>query len=225
MKKVIFAVEDEESIRELYKYALTDFKVYAFETGKEMYEQLSSILPDLFILDIMLPDTSGSEIVDYLRQDVRYRNIPIIMCSAKGDEISKVKLLNLGADDYLSKPFGIMELIARINVQIRKSPRNSMSLSNVEINENEHNFIVNGERIAVTLKEYELLKYLMANANKTARREDLLKEVWGIDFEGETRTLDMHIKMLRDKLKESNLEIETLWGVGYMLRVKDEVEK
>ncbi|MEG1706441.1 MAG: winged helix-turn-helix domain-containing protein, partial [Clostridia bacterium] len=108
---------------------------------------------------------------------------------------------------------------------IRKSTRNSMSLSNVEINENEHNFIVNGERIAVTLKEYELLKYLMANANKTARREDLLKEVWGIDFEGETRTLDMHIKMLRDKLKESNLEIETLWGVGYMLRVKDEVEK
>ncbi|MFI3229120.1 MAG: response regulator transcription factor [Bacillota bacterium] len=222
MKHIIYAVEDEESIRDLYTYALTEHEVHAYETANDMYTDLKRTLPDLFLLDIMLPDISGHDILAHLRADKRTKDIPVIMVSAKDDEITKVRLLNAGADDYISKPFGVLELNARIKANLRKNPVKSNTLGDVIVNETEHSITIAGAKIAVTLKEYKIIQLLINNLNKTLTRENLLNDVWGMDYVGETRTIDMHIKMVRDKLAPSMLQIDTVRGVGYILKLKEE---
>ncbi len=221
MKHIIYAVEDEESIRDLYTYALTEHEVHAYETADDMYADLAQTKPDLFILDIMLPQISGSEILEHLKGDKRTKNIPVIMVSAKDDEITKVRLLNAGADDYMSKPFGVLELNARIKANLRKNPIKIDTLGDVTVNETEHSITIAGVKVAVTLKEYKIIKLFINNLNKTLTREQLLNDVWGMDYIGETRTIDMHIKMVRDKLAPSSLQIETVRGVGYILKLKE----
>jgi two-component system alkaline phosphatase synthesis response regulator PhoP len=221
MKKLIYIVEDEENIKELYECALnTNFEVKTFENGTDMISALNSRTPDLFILDIMLPIMSGGKILEYLKQS-GYSDIPVIMVSAKGDEVSKVKHLDMGADDYITKPFGIMELSARINANLRKKTSTINKIEGVELNESIFAINVDGINYKTTLKEFELLKYLMSNYGKVCKRDDILNGVWGIEFDCESRTLDMHIKTIREKLECSKLEIQTIRGVGYLLKKKE----
>ncbi len=222
-KKLIYAVDDEQSIREVYNYALTGagFDVECFACGTELFEALGKTLPSLIILDIMLEGMDGYAILEKLRASVRTENIPVIMVSAKTEEIDKVKGLNLGADDYLSKPFGVLELIARINAKLRKTSKPAasaiISYKDIEIDDEKHTVTVNGESPKLTLKQYELLKLLVMGAEKVMQRDKLLDEVWGEDY-GETRTLDIHIGDLRKVLSSSAAEIETVRGVGYILK-------
>jgi two-component system alkaline phosphatase synthesis response regulator PhoP len=222
MKKLIFIVEDEENIQELYECALnSNYETFVFENGVEMFEALKRRIPDLFILDIMLPGLSGGNILEQIKKDSRYADIPVIMVSAKSDEISKVKHLDKGADDYITKPFGILELTARINANLRKRVSNA-KIEGVELNEALFGINIDGINYKTTVKEFELIKFLMENFNKVCKRDEILNKVWGIEFDCESRTIDMHIKTIREKLSGSKLEIETIRGVGYILKRKDE---
>lgn len=224
MKKLIYIAEDEESIRELYECALeSGFETRTFETGKELLSALEAQIPDLFILDIMLPEMDGAKLLEIIKANKDCKDVPVIMVSAKSDEISKVKFLNLGADDYLTKPFGVMELIARINANIRKKPVRGEGIGDVFLNAHSYTISVGGSETKIPVKEFELLKYLMQHFGSVCKRDDIFNEVWGIEFECESRTLDMHIKLLREKLEGSNIEIETVRGVGYLLRLKNEL--
>lgn len=219
-KKIIYCVDDESSIRELYQFALTGagFSVSCFEGGEEMFAEVKNRIPDLFILDIMLDGADGYEILRRLRENVETREIPVIMVSAKDTEIDKVKGLNLGADDYLSKPFGVLELVARINAKLRKKDsRRKTTYKDITIDDETHTVTVNGQQCAATVKQYRLLKLLVSNAGKVLRRDDLLDSVWGENY-GETRTLDIHIADLRRILAPSEAEIVTVRGVGYTLK-------
>lgn len=222
-KKLIYAVDDEQSIREVYNYALTGagFNVECFSCGTELFEALGKTLPSLIILDIMLEGMDGYAILEKLRADGKTENIPVIMVSAKTEEIDKVRGLNLGADDYLSKPFGVLELVARINAKLRKA---NTSIANpvikykdITVDDEKHTVTVGGESPKLTLKQYELLKLFVTNAEKVMQRDKLLDDVWGVDY-GETRTLDIHIGDLRKVLSSSAAEIETVRGVGYILK-------
>jgi two-component system alkaline phosphatase synthesis response regulator PhoP len=223
MKQIIFIVEDEAAIRELYTYALeADYQVNCFTKGEEMFTAIAATLPDIILLDIMLEGDDGFEILAKLKGNNKLAYIPVIMVSAKGEEISKVKGLNLGADDYIAKPFGILELIARIKANLRKNTNEKKShtaYKDIKIDEEMHQIIIGDSIIQSTLKEYNLLKLLIENAHKVINREDIFTLVWSSDFIGETRTLDMHIKELRKKLAlcDSACKIETVRGVGYML--------
>lgn len=224
MKQLIFVVEDELSIRELYTYTIegAGFDIECFENGAEMFKALTAKTPDLFILDIMLDGMNGFEILKNLKADNKYASVPVIMVSAKGEEISKVKGLNLGADDYLSKPFGVLELIARINANLRKTSKTNRkaSFKDIEFDESVHKVTVAGKETDCTLKKYNLLKLLVENAGTVIARDEILNKIWGNDYFGETRTLDMHIKELRKMLFEnaSEAEITTVRGVGYILK-------
>lgn len=221
MKHLIYAVDDEESIRELYACALSPiFDTACFCDGKAFYDALSSEKrkPDLVLLDVMLENEDGFSILTGLRQTPAYREIPVIMVSAKGEEINKVKGLNLGADDYIAKPFGVMELIARINANLRRVNAALLTLGRLKLDEARHAVTVDGNDIKTTLKEYELLRLLLKNAGKVVPREKILASVWGDDYVGETRTLDIHLSMLRRALDGSGVSIETVRGVGYMLK-------
>ena len=221
MNKLIFIVEDEENIKELYECALSgNYDVETFDKGIDMINALNRRIPDLFILDIMLPEMSGGKILDYLKQS-RYSKIPVIMVSAKSDEISKVKHLDKGADDYITKPFGVLELLARINANLRKNLPSNIRIEGVELNEELYAVIIDGINYKITVKEFELLKYLMNNFGKVCKRDDILNVVWGISFDCESRTLDMHIKAVREKINNSRLEIQTIRGIGYLLKRKD----
>jgi len=222
MKSIIYIVEDDENIKELYECALKNiFDVTVFENAEQMIEALKLNKPDLFILDIMLAGMSGSGILNFIKNESKYKDIPVIMVSAKSDEMSKVKHLNMGADDYITKPFGILELNARINANLRKTI-NNYKFNDVELNENNYSVTINGVNHKMTVKEFELIKYLMDNSRKVCKRDDILNVVWGIEFNCESRTLDMHIKSIRNILKDSSLEIETIRGVGYILKEKVE---
>ncbi len=222
-KKLIYAVDDEQSIREVYNYALSGagFNVECFSCGAELFEALAKTLPSLIILDIMLEGSDGYAILEKIRANAKTENIPVIMVSAKTEEIDKVKGLNLGADDYLSKPFGVLELIARINAKLRKTSKPVasaiISYKDVEIDDEKHTVTVGGESPKLTLKQYELLKLFVMNAEKVMQRDKLLDVVWGEDY-GETRTLDIHIGDLRKVLSSSDAGIETVRGVGYILK-------
>lgn len=222
-KKLIYAVDDEQPIREVYNYALSGagFNVECFSCGAELFETLGKNLPSLIILDIMLEGMDGYAILEKLRENAKTENIPVIMVSAKTEEIDKVKGLNLGADDYLSKPFGVLELVARINAKLRKTSKPVVSAiisyKDVEIDDEKHTVTVGGESPKLTLKQYELLKLFVMNAEKVMQRDKLLDAVWGEDY-GETRTLDIHIGDLRKVLSSSSAEIETVRGVGYILK-------
>lgn len=219
----IYIVEDDQNIREIETFALKNsgYSVVDFECAKDFFAKIEERIPNLIILDIMLPDIDGLSILKKLRSRVETRHIPVIFVSAKTSEIDKVKGLDLGADDYLTKPFGVMELISRVKALLRRSSafenEKFFTLKEIFIDDEKRAVYVNDHAIELTYKEYELLKLLMMNTGIVLTREILMEKVWGTDFEGESRTLDMHIKTLRQKLKEGGSYIKTIRNVGYMI--------
>ncbi len=218
-KHLIYAVDDEQSIREVYAYALQNagFEIECFATGEEMLGAISHKKCDLAIIDIMLDGLDGYEILKTLKSDSKTSDIPVIMVSAKSTEIDKVKGLDLGADDYLAKPFGVLELVARINAKLRKSQKCALTFKDVRIDDGTHTVTIADEEKKLTLKQYQLLKLLVQHSQNVLSRDALLNEVWGENY-GETRTLDIHIADLRKLLSTSNAQIETVRGVGYILK-------
>lgn len=221
---LIYVVEDDKSIQEIETFALTNvgYQVEGFVSAKEFYDALNRKLPDLILLDVMLPDEDGLSIVKKLRLRQDTVIIPIIIVTAKTTEIDKVKGLDIGADDYMTKPFGVMELISRVKAMLRRSAKPEdkekiLRLGNIVLDREKHAVFVNDIPCELTYKEYELLKLLMVNAGIVTAREVILDRIWGIDFEGESRTLDMHIKTLRQKLKEEGSLIKTVRNVGYIM--------
>ena len=218
---LIYAVEDDENILEIEMFALKNsgYQVDGFGCAGDFYKKLDEKLPDLVLLDIMLPDEDGLEIVGKLRRRADTKKLPIIMVTAKSTEIDKVKGLDRGADDYLTKPFGIMELIARVKAILRRTMDDDkyLSLGDIFLDDEKHMVYVKEQPCNLTFKEYELLKLLLHNAGVVVTREIILERVWGIDFEGESRTLDMHIRTLRQKLGEAGTMIRTIRNVGYMI--------
>lgn len=219
---VIYVVEDDKNIREIEAIALKNsgHQVEMFEFAREFWEAITNQVPDLLLLDIMLPDADGLEVVEQLRGNTATRQLPIILVTAKTTELDKVKGLDIGADDYLTKPFGLMELISRVKALLRRSGREQaekvLVIGNVSLDEEKHRVEVSGKLCELTYKEYELLKLLMLNAGAVTSREEMLEKVWGTNFAGESRTLDMHIKTLRQKLQESGTMIKTVRNVGYI---------
>ena len=220
-KKLVYAVDDEEAIRDVYRYALegAGFEIRCFVGENDLLVATEKRVPDIFILDIMLDGADGYEILKNLKQNPHTRNVPVIMVSAKTSEIDKVKGLDLGADDYLAKPFGVLELVARINAKLRSSKKSggAISYKDVVIDCDKREVTVGGRLVALTLKQYELLKLLAENAGKVLERDFLLDNVWGDNY-GETRTLDIHVGELRKVLSFSDSEIATVRGVGYVLK-------
>jgi len=224
MKPIIYAIEDDNAIQELYAYSLeNEFECRCFDDGDSFFNALiKKRMPDLILLDIMLPGENGFAILTRLKENNATSNIPVIMVSAKNEEISKVRGLNIGADDYISKPFGVMELIARIKANLRKSGKETVqnnTYKDIFIDNTKHQITINGLQIQTTLKEYTLLSFLCENHQKAQIRDVIFEKVWGDNYAGESRTLDIHIKMLRQKLAEAGSEvvIQTIRGVGYML--------
>lgn len=219
----IYIVEDDQNIREIETFALKNsgYSVIDFECAKDFYKKIEEKVPNLIILDIMLPDEDGLSIVQRLRKRADTKNIPVLLISAKTSEIDKVKGLDMGADDYLTKPFGVMELISRVKALLRRSSYSEnekiLSLHEIVMDDEKRSVMVNDEAVELTFKEYELLKLLLINKGIVLTREKLMEKVWGTDFEGESRTLDMHIKTLRQKLKSAGVYIKTVRNVGYML--------
>ena len=222
---LIYIVEDDEGIRELVTYALKKegFEVVGFESGKEVFEQKP---PDLYILDIMLPGEDGYTILKKIRTMVSTKDIPVIMTTAKGTEFDKVKGLDLGADDYLVKPFGMMEMISRIKAVLRRTSNQEqethLTIKNLSLDAKNYTVRNNGQKIELTLKEFDLLSLLMLNPGRVFTRQKLLDKVWGEHFIGETRTVDVHIGTLRMKLGDASHLIKTVRGVGYRLEVTDD---
>ena len=222
----IHIVEDDENIREIVIYALNSagFEAFGYETGEEFLTALESGLPSLVLLDIMLPEIDGLTILKRLRSMPNAKKLPVIMLTAKNSEYDKVKGLDMGADDYISKPFGVMELIARINAVLRRSgsaeKSKTLEISGLSIDTASREVQADGEPVKLTFKEYELLYFLMLNDGIVLSREKLLESVWGYEFEGESRTVDMHIKTLRQKLGTSSKLIKTVRNVGYKLGEK-----
>lgn len=222
---MIYIVEDDAEVREMESYALksSGFEVMAFDCGKAMDEQLKIAVPELFILDIMLPGEDGLRILKRLRGQENTQKIPVIMLTAKGTELDKVKGLDLGADDYLTKPFGILELISRVRAVLRRFRKESpslresanLSLGGVSIDDQRHTVSVNETPVELTFKEYELLKLLIAHPGIVFSRQQILEKIWGIGFDMDTRTVDMHVKTLRQKLGGQAFVIQTVRNVGY----------
>lgn len=220
---MIYCVEDDSGIRDLMIYALNSagFEARGFTGGAELFAELNKNMPRLIMLDIMLPDMDGIEILKRLRGSSATAEIPVIMATAKGTEFDKVTGLDLGADDYLAKPFGMMEMISRVKAVLRRTekiPPNALKNGGIEMILSEHTVTVGESSVELTLKEYELLRLFMDNIGRVFSREQLLQSVWGSDFMGETRTVDVHIGTLRTKLGECGGYIETVRGVGYRMR-------
>ena len=221
--QTIYVVEDDKNIREIESFALKNsgYTIFDFECAKDFYKKLAERKPDLILLDIMLPDEDGLEIVRRLRSTPETRKIPIILVTAKDSEIDKVKGLDIGADDYMTKPFGIMELISRVKALLRRSQETGeevrLQVGEIVLDEERHSVSVGEVLCELTYKEYELLKFFMINEGIVLRRDVIMDRVWGTDFEGESRTLDMHIETLRQKLREAGSLIKTVRNVGYQL--------
>lgn len=219
---LIYIVEDDESIREIETIALknSNYIVSAFENAKEFYKKLDDLVPDLILLDVMLPDESGYDIVRKLRKRPATQDIPIIMVTAKTTEMDMIKGLDGGADDYIKKPFSIMELITRVKALLRRTAKEEpklLKLDDLVIDHERHVVTVNNEPVDLTYKEYELLRLLMGSQGIVMTREVIMRSVWDTDFEGETRTVDMHIKTLRHKLGDYGSRIKTVRNVGYVI--------
>ncbi len=218
---MIYCVEDDDNIRELVIYTLetTGLKARGFADGSAFMEALAFDTPELILLDIMLPGDDGLELLKKLKSSSKTKNIPVIMVTAKGSEYDKVVGLDSGADDYVTKPFGMMELVSRIKAVLRRSgkveDRTDMETAGVHVDVKKHEVTVDGKEIALTLKEFELLEKLMRNQGIVLTRDQLLTEIWGYDFDGETRTVDVHIRTLRQKLGDKGEIIQTVRGVGY----------
>ncbi len=219
---LIYIVEDDESIREIESIALknSNYIVSAFENAKEFYKKLDELVPDLILLDVMLPDESGYDIVRKLRKRPATQDIPIIMVTAKTTEMDMIKGFDGGADDYIKKPFSIMELITRVKALLRRTAKEEpklLKLDDLVIDHERHVVTVNNEPVDLTYKEYELLRLLMSSQGIVMTREVIMRSVWDTDFEGETRTVDMHIKTLRHKLGDYGSRIKTVRNVGYVI--------
>lgn len=218
---MIWCVEDDASIRDIEVYALqsTGLEAKGFEDGNSFLSALKTELPDLVILDVMLPGTDGIEVLKILRNTADYAEIPVIMATAKGAEFDKVQGLDLGADDYLVKPFGMMEMVSRVKAVLRrckpKNPANTMRVRELELNVAERIVTIRGNKISLTYKEFEMLSLFMKNRGRVFSRDTLYNEIWGEDYVGETRTVDVHIRTLRQKLGEYGEMIETVRHVGY----------
>lgn len=223
---MIFCVEDDAGIRDLMIYTLnaSGFRAVGFENAREFYAALADDTPELIMLDIMLPGEDGISILKRLKADARTADIPVIMATAKGNEYDKVIGLDLGADDYLAKPFGMMEMASRVRAVLRRSGRAAekqqlIRVGGLEMNLGEHSVTADGIRVQLTLKEFELLHTFMTSPGRAFTREQLLSSVWSEDFLGETRTVDVHVGTLRQKLGACGKYIRTVRGVGYKLEV------
>ena len=220
---LIYIVEDDQNIREIESFALKNsgYTIMDFECAKDFYHQLAEKVPDCILLDIMLPDEDGLEILKKIRSIPDTRKVPIMMITAKTTELDKVKGLDLGADDYITKPFGIMELISRVKALLRRSmnmeDEKFLSAGDIFLDGEKHMVYVKDEPIDLTFKEYELLKLLIQNQGIVMSRDVIMERIWGINFEGESRTLDVHIKTLRQKLKSAGALIKTVRNVGYII--------
>ena len=219
---LIYIVEDDESIREIETIALKNsgHMVGAFGSSKEFFKKLDEILPDLVLLDVMLPDESGYDIIKKLRLNSATKRLPVIMVTAKSTELDMIKGLEDGADDYIKKPFSVMELITRVKALLRRTETDEagvLDVGEIELNHERHDVKVSGKQVELTFKEYELLRYLMANKNIVLSRDSIVLKVWGTEFEGESRTVDMHIKTLRQKLGDAGSRIRTVRNVGYVI--------
>lgn len=217
----IYAVDDEQALRDLYAMALgmSGMECETFANGHALFAALASQAPDLILLDIMLPGMIGLEILERLKSSPAYQNIPVIIVSAKGSEMDKVTGLNSGADDYLEKPFGVMELTARIKANIRKkAPAPAFVYKDLSWNRDAREISLGGSPISLTLTEYLLLSYFLEHVGIALTKETLLHDVWGISCDVETRTLDIHISKLRKKIQGSQATIQTIRGVGFRLQ-------
>lgn len=223
---MIFCVEDDSAIRDLVIYTLntTGFEAAGFADSVSFWEAMKKQKPELILLDIMLPGEDGITILKKLRSQANFAEIPVIMATAKGTEYDKVMGLDLGADDYLAKPFGMMEMISRIKAVLRRTKKapdsNILRIDNLELNSDEHTVFADGVRVELTLKEYELLNLFMHNPARVFTREQLLTQIWSSDYVGETRTVDVHIGTLRTKLGACGEYLETVRGVGYRIKGK-----
>lgn len=221
MNRLIYIVEDDTAIKELESYALinSEFSVQGFERGKELFDALTIKIPALILLDIMLPDEDGIHILKKIRSTMAYRDIPVIMVTAKTTEIDAVKGLDMGADDYITKPFGVMELISRVKAVLRRTQKAEhqqiLIYKNIVIDEAQHKVFVDDEEIELTYKEYEVLKLLVINKGIVLTRDKIMESIWGYDFEQGNRTVDVHIQSLRKKVKSAGVHIKTIRNVGY----------
>ncbi|MDR1867844.1 MAG: response regulator transcription factor [Treponema sp.] len=220
----IDTIEDDQNIRELIVYALTaaGFMTTGFADGEAFYAALYTRIPDLILLDIMLPGENGVDILKKLKASEKTSAIPVIMLTAKSAEYDRIKGLDLGADDYITKPFSVMETIARVRAVLRRSvpdaaPENQHTVGTITMHRDKRSVMVNGAEILLTYKEFELLQYLMHHESIVLSREKILSKVWGFDYYGESRTVDMHIKSLRHKLGEAGNAIKTVRNVGYKI--------
>ena len=220
---MIWCIDDDNTIREIEVYTLeqTGFTARGFADGVSMLEALKTEIPELIVLDIMMPELDGIEVLKRLRSDPKYKDIPVIMATAKGTEMDKIGGLNSGADDYLVKPFGVMEMVARVNAVLRRTtkaePIDDITVGTITLKEKEHKVIADSKKIELTHKEFEMLKFFMLNPGMVFSRDKLMSEIWGVDYICETRTVDMHIKTLRQKLGNAGGQIKTIIGVGYRL--------
>lgn len=220
---LIYIVEDDVNIREIERYALKNsgFSVKEFDCGKEFFQAVDKKVPSLVILDIMLPDEDGLDILTNLRKSRNTSKVPVIMVTAKTTEIDKVRGLDMGADDYMTKPFGVMELISRVKALLRRTENIAedavLTCANITLDTERHTVKVDDEVCELTFKEFELLKYLMINQGIVLSRDKIMNQVWGFEYEGESRTVDMHIKTLRQKLGNGGAVIKTVRNVGYLI--------
>ena len=228
---MIYVVEDDPGIRELECYALKQagFEARGFEEGEAFLEAVRVQLPKLVLLDVMLPGEDGNRLLARLRQDPRTRRLPVIMVTARGEEMDKVQGLDGGADDYIVKPFGVMELLSRVRAVIRRagdeqSPQTELAVGELRMDVARHRVFANGRDVTLTHMEFELLRYLLINRGIALTRERLLDAVWGVDYPGDTRTVDVHMRTLRVKLGEASRCLQTVRGVGYRLEDADAEE-
>ena len=223
---MIWCVDDDSTIRDIEVYTLTQtgFEAKGFADGISMLEALKTEKPELIVLDIMLPGKDGVEVLKKIRSNPETRKIPVIMATAKGTEMDKIQGLDTGADDYLVKPFGVMEMVSRIKAVLRRcepdEKEEGLTVGEITLSDKEHLVTVNGEKVVLTFKEFEILKLFMQSPGIVFSRDKLLSEVWGVDYLGESRTVDMHIKTLRQKLGDVGSRIETVIGVGYKMEGK-----
>ena len=223
---MIWCIEDDASIRDIEIYTLlsTGFEAKGFENGKEAFEALKDEQPDLILLDVMMPEMDGIEFLRKVKSSSVFCDIPIIMATAKGSEYDKVKSLDMGADDYLVKPFGMMEMVSRIKAVLRrckpKQKDNLLEMGDLVLNQEERTLLINEEKVALTYKEFELLQLFLSHPGKVYTRDVLYNEIWGSDYIGESRTVDMHIRTLRQKLGNYGEMIETVRNVGYRMETQ-----
>lgn len=226
---IISVVEDDENIRNLILYTLNSkgYTCFGFDNSKDFYKSLAEVTPDLLILDIMLPDEDGYTILNNLRENPSYKHIPIIFLTAKTSEYDRIKGLDMGADDYVTKPFSVMELMSRVNAVLRRyevgkpsvEENTGIRFEEIVIYDDKREAYVDGKLLDLTFKEFELLKYLVLNDGIVLTRNNLMNEIWGFDFEGESRTIDVHIRSLRNKLGDYSKYIKTIRNLGYKIEV------